>query len=153
MTGEPVSRPHADWLILDHARPPVVALLGDLGLHHEADELANAASLSALRYVAATMRPTLRARIRLRPLRRATISAVSALHSATLLGLRGDADNAAVIALGVFTNVARARAWRRRWWQLPRWKKVRARVLAQARAEQTAHLAPALNAARPETPS
>jgi hypothetical protein len=142
VTGQPIPRPRADRVILDHARPPVVTLLRDLGLRREADDLANAPSLSALRYVAATMRPTLRTRIRLRPLRRATISAVSALHGATLLGLRGDTDNAAVMALGVFTNVAHARAWRRRWWQLPRWKQVRARVLAQARAEQTAYLAP-----------
>jgi hypothetical protein len=142
MTEQPMTRTPADRLVLDHARPPVVALLRDLGMRQQADDLTNAPSLSALRYVAATMRPALRARIRFRPLRRATMSAVSALHSAALLGLRGDAENAAVIALGVFTNVAHARAWRRRWWQLPRWKQVRARVLAQARAEQSAYLDP-----------
>jgi hypothetical protein len=140
MTDDLAPRTPSERLVLDHARPPVVALLRELGLPHQADELANAPSLNALRYVTATMRPALHNRVRFRPLRRASTSAVSALHGAALLGLRGDTENTAVMALGVFTNVAHARAWHRRWWQLPRWRQVRARVLAQARAEQTAYL-------------
>jgi hypothetical protein len=125
-------------LILEHTRPPVVALLRELGFQQQADDLANAPSLSALRHVAAGIPAPLRAHIRFGPLRRSASSAVGALHGAALLGLRGDVDNAAIVALGAWTHVARARAWHRRWWQLLRWKTVRARLLQQARAEQIA---------------
>jgi hypothetical protein len=134
------SQEAAARLVLDHARLPVVDLLRDLGFRQHADDLANAPSLSALRYIATDISDSVRRQIRFGPLRRATSSAVSALHSAALLGLHGDAQNASVIALGAFTNAAHAQAWRRRWWQLPRWKKVRARVLQQARAEQAMFL-------------
>jgi hypothetical protein len=134
------ARDAASRLVLEHARPQVVNLLRDLGFPAQAEELANAPSLSALRYVAATMTNSVRERIWFGPLRRTTGSAIQALHSAALLGLHGDPENAAVMALGVFTSAAHAQAWRRRWWQLLRWKQVRARVLAQARAEQQAYL-------------
>jgi hypothetical protein len=134
------SRDVAARIVLDHARPPVVELLHDLGFHREAAALANAPSLSALRPAAVDAGTAVRLGIRFGPLRRATATAISALHSAALLGLRGDPGNAAVIALGAFTNAAHAHAWHRRWWQLLRWKTVRARVLAQARAEQAAYL-------------
>ncbi len=128
----------ADRLVMDHARPVVVALLRDLGLREQAAELAGAPSLGALRFAAARASHAVRRRVRFSPLRRATAGAVSALHSAALLGLHSDPDSVAVMALGTFAHAAHAQAWRRRWWQLLRWKTVRAQVLAQARAKQLA---------------
>jgi hypothetical protein len=131
----------ATRLVVEHTCPPVVALLYDLGFPRFAGDLETARSLSAVRYVAADMGATLRRRIRFRPLRSATTGAVSALHGAALLGLRGDVENAAVMALGAHTRAARAQAWRRRWWQLLRWRTVYERLLARVRAEQLTLLA------------
>lgn len=140
MSDDPTLRDTSTRLILEHARPPVVAMLHSLGFHEQAVSLENAPSLSALRPIATDIVAHLRREIRFGPLRRAATSAVSALHSAALLGLRSDPENASVMVLGAFTNAAHALAWHHRWWQIPRWKTVRARILAQARAEQNAYL-------------
>ena len=126
----------AEQLVMDHARPVVVALLRDMRMRDQAEQLAAAPSLTALRFAAAGISHDVRRRVRFAPLRRAAAGAVTALHSAALLGLHSDPDSVAVMALGTFTHAARAQAWRRRWWQLLRWKTVRARVMAEARAEQ-----------------
>ncbi len=127
-------------LVLDHARPVVVDMLRYLKFSELADALSDAPSLSALRHVAPQVTNTLHDWIGFGPKRRAAAGAVTALHSAALLGLRGDAPSAAVMSLGAITHAARARAWHRRPWQLLWWQRVRRRVLDQARAEQAAYL-------------
>lgn len=137
--GESASSALAERLVMDHARPVVVALLRDMRLRDQAEQIAAAPSLNALRFAAAGISHDVRRRVRFAPLRRAAAGAVTALHSAALLGLHSDPDSVAVMALGTFTHAARAQAWRWRWWRILRWKTVRARVLAEARAEQLAY--------------
>jgi len=127
-------------LVLDHARPIVVDMLRYLKYPELANALGDAPSLSALRHVAPQIANTLGDWIHFGPKRRAAAGAVNALHSAALLGLRGDVSSAAVMSLGAITHAARARAWHRRPWQILRWNTVRQRILNQARAEQLAYL-------------
>lgn len=135
-----MNRAQAARLVMEQARPPVVALLQDLGFRQYARELAAARSPGAVRHITTELDGVLRARLRFPPVRRAARKAVGALGVAARLAANGDVSSTAVQALSACTAAARAQAWLGRWWQLRRWPVVRARVLAEARAAQVALL-------------
>jgi hypothetical protein len=125
----------ATWCVMEHARPYLVRTLEIWGLETAAAGLQNAPSLSALKFAAMDADEQIRHWIKFRPLRRDLANAANTLHAAGTFALRGDAVNTAVVVVGVFTNAASARLWRRPWMHLT-WRRRRAEVIARTRKEQ-----------------
>jgi hypothetical protein len=124
---------------MNHARPALVSALRAWGLQAPATAIERAASLTALKVLAADADAEIRHKIVFVPLRRDLSHAATTLQAAITFATRGDAENAAAVAIGVFTNAASALSWRRPWTRLS-WRVRRAQVIATARREQQAFL-------------
>ena len=129
----------ASWLVMSHARPPLVDALRSWGLSEIAAAMEQARSLSALKRLAADADAQVRERIIFAPLRRDLSHAVTTLQAAATFATRGDIENTAAVVIGVFTHAASAMSWRRPWMRLS-WRRHRADVIARARREQSEYL-------------
>ena len=121
-----------------HARPVLVDALRIWGLSDIAATVEAATSTGALRMIAGEAGEKIRRVILFPPLRRDLRSAARTLQMAATFAGRGDAENAAAMSIGVFTNAASALSWRRPWTRFG-WRKRRAEVVAMAVNEQKAH--------------
>jgi hypothetical protein len=128
-------RTFSEWCVLTHARPVIVEALRLWRLNDAASWVESAPSLPALKLMALDADEMVRRHIRFVPLRRDLSNALNTLHAAATFALRGDAVNTAAIVIGVFTNAASARSWRRPWTRFM-WRKRRAEVITRARREQ-----------------
>ncbi len=140
MAGEPPEnqadgKAFATWCVMTHARPVLVDALRTWGLKDAASAIEKASSLAALRANAAHADVQIRQHIAFTPLRRDLSKAVTTLQAAITFAVRGDAENAAAVVIGVFTNSASAVSWRRPWSRLS-WARRRVEVIAQAQREQ-----------------
>jgi hypothetical protein len=135
MPDPQIDKAFATWCVMNHARPVVLDALRQWGLREAADVMEQAASLTALKQAAMFADDSIRQRIGFRPVRRNLSNAVRTLQAAATFASRGDAPNAAAVAIAVFTSSASASAWRRPWMRL-RWQKDRVEVIARARREQ-----------------
>jgi hypothetical protein len=133
------ARIFATWCVMNHARPALVSALRAWGLQEPATAIERATSLAALKILAAAADAEIRRKIVFVPLRRDLSHAVTTLQAAITFATRGDAENAAAVVIGVFTNAASALSWRRPWTRLS-WRARRAQVIATARQEQQAYL-------------
>ena len=128
-------RAYVSWCVMTHARPALVFALRAWGLGAAASAIEQATSLGSLKIAAAEADSLVRRRIVFTPLRRDLSNAATTLQAAVTFATRADSQNAAAMAIGVFTNSSSALSWRQPWTRFT-WRRRRAEIIATALREQ-----------------